>query len=243
MTPEKGRRARRRLPSRDQHETGFTAILSALVSRVPAALGVALVDRGGETVDYAGCIAPFDVRVAAAHWRIVVDEAQAQRSFQGLRWLSVRAGRRGYVARVLPQGYTLVVVLESTGATDGWHRGVAACASALAEEAGWTWSGPASPEWSFARVSCDERGRPLSVQVGAEHRAIEVLGAVHGSSGLARFERGWRVRVAGGVEATLIREPGGSWYTDEPLHVDVAPPPLRAIGAKPPRNTLTRRRR
>jgi hypothetical protein len=46
-------------------------------------------------------------------------------------------------------------------------------------------------------------------------RPLEILGSLAG--GLAKRERGWRVRVDSGVEATLVREPGGAWYADEPI--------------------------
>ena len=36
------------------------------------------------------------------------------------------------------------------------------------------------------------------------------------AGGLSRFDRGWRVRM-GDAEATLVREPSGHWYLDEPL--------------------------
>ncbi len=235
LIPEEGRRTRRKASSRDQAETAFTGLLSALLSRIPAALGAALVDRDGETVDYAGSLAPFEVRVASAHWRIVVDEASARPPLEGLSWLSVRAAHRSYVARVLPHGYALVLVLESAGATEGWQRAVAACAFELADEAGWTWAGMAKPEWSFVRAASDDRGRPLSVQVGDRGHAVEVLGAVKASSVLARFERGWRVRFDTGIEATLVREPGGAWYTDEPIDP--------ADYLDPSKNTLTGGRR
>jgi hypothetical protein len=63
-------------------------------------------------------------------------------------------------------------------------------------------------------VVTDARGRPAALGSPPNVRAIDVLGAV--VSGLERRERGWRVRVADGIDATLVREAGGNWYLDEP---------------------------
>jgi hypothetical protein len=205
---------RRAAVARDQHESAFAAILGGLVGRVPGALAAAFVDRQGETVDYAGRIDPYAVRLAAAHWRIVLDEVNAQRSLRSARWLALRAGRASYILHELPDGYALVVVLTRAAGFSGWRRAVSACVEALGQEAGWTSSGRS---WFPVQVIADQRRRPSSLRPapGARPRPIEVLGAVAG--GLARRERGWRVRFDTGVEATLVREPGGVWYSDEPI--------------------------
>jgi hypothetical protein len=208
-------RPRRRVAvARDQHESAFAAILGDLVARVPGALAAAFVDRQGETVDYAGQIDPFDVRLAAAHWRIVLDEVNRQRSLRSTRWLALRAGRASYILQELPDDYALVVVLTRAAGFSGWRRAVSACVQALGQEAGWSSSGRS---WFPVQVNADPRRRPSSLcsAPGARLRPIEVLGAVAG--GLARRERAWRVRFDTGVEATLVREPGGLWYSDEPL--------------------------
>jgi len=208
-------RPRRRVAvARDQHESAFAAILSDLVARVPGARAAAFVDRQGETVDYAGRIAPFDVRLAAAHWRIVLDDINRQGSLRSTRWLALRAGRASYILQELPNDYALVVVLTRAAGFSGWRRAVSACVQALGQEAGWTSTGQS---WFPVQVIADQRRRPSTLfsAPGARPRPIEVLGAVAG--GLARRERGWRVRFDTGVEATLVREPGGLWYSDEPL--------------------------
>jgi hypothetical protein len=210
--PRTGRRA---AVARDQHESAFASILAGLVRRVPGARAAALVDRQGETVDYSGGLDPFSMRLAAAHWRIVLDEVNSQPTFRPVRWLALRAGRASYLVHELPEEYALIVVLARAAGFFGWRRAVAACAHALGHEAGWSFSGV---PWFPVQVTADERRRPCSLRpVGpsARPRPIEILGAVHG--GLARRERGWRVRFDTGVEATLVREPGGVWYSDEPL--------------------------
>ena len=95
-------RARPLAAARDQHESAFATILADLVRRVPGARGAALVDRDGETVDYSGRLDPFAMRLAAAHWRIVLDELRAQRFFRSVRWLALRARRTSYLVHELP---------------------------------------------------------------------------------------------------------------------------------------------
>ena len=57
-----------------QKRTGFTACLETLVETSAGCLGAVLVDGEGETVDYAGRLAPYDVKLAAAHFQIVLRE-------------------------------------------------------------------------------------------------------------------------------------------------------------------------
>jgi hypothetical protein len=198
---------------RDQRESAFTSILAGLLQRVPGARAAALVDRDGETVDYAGEMDTYAVRLAAAHWRLVLDELGRQDSFRSVRWVVLRAHRTSFLVHDLPEEYALVLVLARAAGFSGWGRAVAACARALGDEAGWTWVGL---PWFPAQVTADGRGRPLSVRVlGGRVCAIQILGSMRG--GLGRSERGWRVRFDTGVEATLVREPGGVWYTDEPI--------------------------
>jgi hypothetical protein len=208
------RRSKRHLPAvpRDQRDSAFTSILAGLVDRVPGARAAALVDRDGETVDYWGELDSFALRLAAAHWRLVLDELGRQHSFQTVRWLVWRGSGVGYLVHELPEEYALVVVLARAAGFFGWRRAIASCARALGDEAGWDWVGL---RWFPAEVTADERRRPSWVRVGDRSYAVEILGAI--ASGLARRERGWRVRFASGVEATLVREPGGVWYCDEPL--------------------------
>jgi hypothetical protein len=56
------------LAVRDQAVSEFSGTLMRLCDAT-AAFGAALVDAEGETVDYAGSLSPFEIRVAAAEWR------------------------------------------------------------------------------------------------------------------------------------------------------------------------------
>jgi hypothetical protein len=198
--------------------------LDALVARIPGARAAVLVDCLGETVDYAGSEDPFNLRLAAAHWRIVLDEADGQSSLRGLKWFAVRAARRSYLVCALPDGYALVVALSRAAGFVGWQRAVSTCVRALGEEAGLRWVGAPSAAWFPVEVLCDARRRPCAVRIAGRIHPLEILGTLvrqaHGESkrGVgARREHGWRVRLDTGVEATLVREPGGAWYADEPI--------------------------
>ena len=75
-------RHRRSATVRDQAPSGFSQALQRLCDSANA-LSAALVDSIGETVDYAGVLDPYETRVAAAEWGIVVDTL---RSASSLNW-------------------------------------------------------------------------------------------------------------------------------------------------------------
>jgi hypothetical protein len=204
------RGGRRSIAPRDQRESAFAAILDDLVGRVPGARAAALVDRSGETVDYAGRGSPYELRVAAAHFRIVLDQARAQRSLARVESLMVRATQASFFVRALPDGYALVLWLSRGAGFRGLARAIPACARSLAEEAGWD---PEPTPWRGVDVLVDDRGRPRAVRARGAEIAIEILGRFRAS--LPQHERAWRVRVQTGVELTLVRESGGFWYADE----------------------------
>jgi hypothetical protein len=200
----------RRPPPRDQHESAFAAILADLVLRVPGARCAALVDRDGETVDYAGGGNPYAMRVAAAHLRIVFDEAVGQPSLSATRSFLVRASRASFALHALPEGYALAITLSRGAGFRGLMRAVPVCIRRLADEAGW--KAAASP-WYPLDVLLDERGTPQAVRpvrplggpsateappLAAAPSAegafpLEVLGRFRAA--LPEHERAWRVRT------------------------------------------------
>lgn len=196
---------------RDQAESAFAGILADLVSRTPGARAAALVDVDGETVDYACGTDPFDVRLAAAHLRIVLGDLQRHRD--DAQAVALRCATRSYLVRALPHGYALVLVLTCGSSRVALARGLPLSVSRLCTEAGW--AAPPRLYWYPIEVEVDERGRPIRLRTSGEFAAqVEILGTIAG--GLARFERGWRVRLAG-REATVVREPSGHWYIDDSL--------------------------
>ena len=194
-------------PARDMEATAFSSILGDLLRRVPGAYAAALVDGEGETVDYAGVADPFDLRVVAAHVQLLVQHLGTG-PLGSPRWVVIGGQKRGIVARVLPDGYALSLLLRRRAAFSASRRALAACESALASEAGWRV--PPGTAWYAIDVESDRRGRPKSI--GKRRVAVEVLGAVVGLRGR---ERGFRVRTDEGTELTLIREPPSWWYADE----------------------------
>lgn len=200
-------------PRRDQQESAFNRILETLVRAQPSARAAALFDAEGETVDYAGRLDPFDVKVAAAHWQIVLaalPETLAPRS------ISIRARATGFVLRPLDEGYALVLILHPLATFAVSTRALVAADLALREEAGLRRL-ELPQAWYPIQVepAAHDRRRPSRVLVDRAWHDLEVLGAL---VGLARRERGFRVRLAtSGAELMLVREPSGAWYVDEPL--------------------------
>ncbi len=219
------RHTRRVPPSRDQDVTAFTAILARLLDRLPGASAAALVDQEGEAVDYAGFLKPFDMKLVAAHFRVVIDELRERPALRSATYLLLRTKRSSYQVHVLPEGYALVVVLARAAGFSPWRRAISACSLELAREAAWPHRGLLGVHrWYAARVAIDERRRPAALLLGSRPYAIEVLGAVATPS--PSRERGWRIRVESGVETTLVREAGGAWYVDDPAALE--PPLARA---------------
>jgi hypothetical protein len=217
--------------ARDADASAFTPILAELVARSPGAFGAALVDPEGECVDYAGRHGAFDLRIAAAHWEIVMRELR--RTFHAVRsradlgtaqTLLVRAQRRSFVVHALPDGYVLLLLLSRRAGFQAPARAFAVCERALASEAGWR--APASPAWFVLDVTASDEGRPTALRDSAGEHPLEIVGRLALPS-LGARERGWRVRLENGAELTLVCEPGNHWYGDEPRD-SVLPPPPRA---------------
>jgi hypothetical protein len=200
---------------REQAQTAFTPILENLLRIAPGAVGVAVVDPIGETVDYAGRVPPFDIKVAAAHFRLILDVVQSR----GIGVLGmplqihVRTNVRGYAIRPLLDGYALVVLL-ARGVFTISARAMAIAERGLCREAGWSAPALAFPVWHSVEVEASAPGhRPVSLRAGAAWEGVTVLGTV---VGLGR-DRGYRVRLSSGAELTLVREPLGHWFMDEPI--------------------------
>lgn len=201
-------------PPRDQETTSFTDILRRLLRAAPGARAAALVDFEGETVDYAGVLEPFELRVAAAHWQIVL--AQLGNSLGAVRQIIVRTRARSYVVRRLYASYALVVVLYRHAAFAVSRRALQEADARLCAEAGWPL--PDASFWFSLDVETDpsDPARPLRVNAGDGWQPVEVIGCLMDLSGR---ERGYRVRLECGLEIMLIREGLGRWFIDE--HIDV----------------------
>lgn len=212
-----------------QSPSAFRLTLSALVERVRGARGAALVDVEGETVDYAVRGDAFLLRVAAAHLRIVLEEARRQAVFRDVRFVILRGGRARFVVYALPEGYAVVLCLSAgMDLVQHCQRPLSDCALRLASEAGWSVRG--MEPWRSADVRSTERGRPTGIQFGGVFEPVDIIGQL--VAGLRSGERGWRVRLRTGLEATVVRERSGHWYADEALeNPGELLPPARPLDA------------
>lgn len=220
------RRRNRRPSERVQLVTPFTRILEQLVNACPGALGAAFVDAEGETVDYAGVIDSFTIKVAAAHLRILLHEIAGLPALGGTtaRDLMLRGHRRTFFIRAVSEGYAVVLLL-CRGACSVSERALQVAERRLTMEASLPPRKARRDQtvWYPADVetSARDRRRPQAVRLGTSWETLDtVLGAV---AGLPRREVGYRVRLRSGAELTLIREPGAHWYTDEPAAELLAP--------------------
>jgi hypothetical protein len=211
---------RRAIAVRDQHASAFGAALLRLCDST-GAVGAALVDAEGETVDYAGSLSPFDIKVAAAECVILLAllrEAKTapMRETQGLL---VRAANKSFFVQSLADGYAIVLELlrHAFGVSP---RAVQEAVRELCGEAGL--AVPAALEsqkerWCRVDVRCDDVSpkRPRAIWLAGGWTPLEVLG--RWTAGLGSREIGFRARLANGAELTLVREPLGRWYSDAAL--------------------------
>lgn len=209
------RAARRREGRRDQTPSAFTIILDRLLRSVAGARGAAMVDQEGETVDYAGIFDAFDIKVAAAHWQLVIGEIDGETRLGPVQQLVVRARKQSYVIRRIDPSYLLVIVLHPRAAFAASARAVEEAERLLCAEAEFD-APKATLRWYGVdvRASKAARSRPLSVRVAERWEPVEVIGAI---VGLGPREKGFRVRLGGGVELLLVRERFGAWFADEQL--------------------------
>ena len=103
-------RPKRASGTRDQDATPFGAVLLRLCDST-GALAAALVDQEGETVDYAGTVEPFEIRVAAAEWRLVLRALGSSLvpGWAETNQIIVRARQRSFAVVALPEGYAIVL--------------------------------------------------------------------------------------------------------------------------------------
>lgn len=209
-----GRAARSVAQPRDQDKSTFTTILERLVRATPGASGAALVDQWGETVDYAGVIDPFDLKVCAAHWQIVFTQID-QVKLGGVHQIIVRARARSYLLRQVNPEYSVVLVLHRHAAFAPSERALQEAQQRLSIEAGWP-TATIPVRWFGVEVEPepDDRTRPARLRGTQGWQPVEVMGCM---VGLRPREKGFRVRLPSGAEMMLVRERLGRWFADEPV--------------------------
>jgi len=202
---------------RDQEASPFSAILRRLCEGC-SAHAAALVDKEGETVDYAGRISPYEIRVAAAEMRLVLAftrDAEVP-GFREVSEIRVRTAHRSYAIVGLGDGYAIVLELVrhcfSLSA-----RALLQAVRELESEAGIeSVLGRGQTRWSRVQVrpSATDARRPDAVWLDGAWQSVTVLGRYR-SGDLARREHGYLTRLANGAECSLVREPLGFWYADD----------------------------
>lgn len=208
---------------RDQGLSVFSAILQRLCESTDA-LAAALVDAEGETVDYAGRVDPFDLRVAAAELRLVLKLLETRSGKGASSWAPpsdflVRAARRSYALSAFSEGYALVLVLPRHAFRVS-RRALAEAAVELESEAGLTRPGATKERLRWTRVevrplSSDAR-RPEAVWHEGEWQPVTILGRVPARD-LDALETGFLARATNGQERLLVREPLGKWFAGDPV--------------------------
>ena len=202
---------------RDQDASPFSAILWRLCEGC-SAHAAALVDKEGETVDYAGRISPYEIRVAAAELRLVLAFTRSAQvpGFPQINEIRIRTGRRSYAVVALGDGYAIVLELVRHSFTVS-PRAVLQATRELESEAGIaSVLLPGGTRWSRVevRASASDARRPDAVWLNGAWEAVTVLGRYR-SGDLARRERGYLARLASGAEFSLVREPLGVWFVDD----------------------------
>jgi hypothetical protein len=198
---------------RDQHATPFAEILRDLCLALGAKCA-ALVDFEGETVDYGGEGDPFDIRIIAAEWRLIMQRLNEGVLLGSTQEMIVRARKKSFLVLALPQGYALVIELGRRASTAS-ERALCHASKRLCHEAGFGETSSTVGDWTSVMVQ-EEPGdsrRPLSLYLGDEHQAVTILGRISLPQG--ENEHGFRVRLSSGEERTLVREPFGHWYIEE----------------------------
>jgi hypothetical protein len=200
---------------RDQTPSSFAPTLGRLCSSA-GVVGAALVDADGEAVDYAGRVSPFDIRVAAAEWRIILTRLGrcTHSPWRETRQVMIRGVNKSFGAVLLPDGYALVLQLLPRCFRIS-PRALSEAVREICENAGLDDAVKATAQWM--RVQVNEapgpQRRPRSVWVNRKWLPVEVLGRWVGPD-LLPNEIGYHVRLLGGAEVTLVREPLAQWFAD-----------------------------
>lgn len=208
---------RRQGAARDQSDSAFSAILGRLCDDC-GALAAALVDSEGEAVDYAGLLDPYEIKVAAAEWRIVLGVVRGARvpGFRSVSGITVRARNRSYLIEAMPDGYAIALRLPRH-CFNVSRRALNQAVRELGREAGIQLPETRTQiDWARVQVRIPEGAsgrRPDAIWMGDGWSPITILGRYQARD-LSRSELGYLTRLATGAEVFLVREPLGVWFID-----------------------------
>lgn len=210
-----------------QVRSAFTPILETLCESCAGCVAVGLVDEEGESVDHAtppgtredAAMIAYDIKLAGAHWQIVMRQAAEQPNLGGVGQLSIQTDAFDYVVRQLFAGYVLILICRPGGVARVSDRALRQVEVELAREAGWPIPGPDRPYWRRLRVQLGPEGRPaaLSFLVNGRdgvrsHTPWKTNFRLLEEQNHPGFERSFRLGLPSGVELDLVREPTGYWY-------------------------------
>lgn len=201
---------------RDQAASTISAILMRLCDST-GAHAVALVDGEGETVDYAGRLSPFDTRLAAAEWRLVLTLLESSRTgaLCSTQELAIRAKERSYVAFALSDGYALLLVLPRFMFSVS-RRALIEASHELEQETNLKAPIGKAEHWQRVEVrTTAPNQRPDAVWYEGGWRPLTIFGRLQ-SRDLARRETGYFTRLPNGDDLLLVREPLGRWFAARP---------------------------
>lgn len=208
----------RRGATRDQSDSPFSAILARLCDD-SGALAAALVDAEGETVDYAGLLSPYEIKVAAAEWRIVLSVVHQSRlpGFHHVSGVTVRGQGRSFLIESMADGYAIAMCLPRHGFNVS-RRALAQAVRELGHEAGLAVPETRSQSnWARVQVRTPSSSRllrrPDAIWLQGEWSPLTILGRYQARD-LSRSELGYLARLASGAEVFLVREPLGVWFID-----------------------------
>ena len=206
-------RPRKQPEERDQDPGPFSNILDELCRRT-GARAAAFVDAEGETVDYGGVLAPFDVRVLAAELRLLQQHVNRTEVLRTAHEIVIRARQKSFLLQVLPDGYALALELPRY-ASKVSERALSLGVHRLCAEAGFDPPSRFSGGWREIEVQELPGGshRPTAAFVDGVQASLIVLGRLTRSA--MASEMGFRVRLGTGQEGNLVREPLGRWYLEE----------------------------
>jgi hypothetical protein len=220
--PTSRRHARRRSTRSSDHQDAspFAALLEDLLDAMPYVRGAAIVDFEGETVDLAGEVDTFEMKVAAATMQLTLADLRAQPVHGGVLELRLATTRQGCVVRVLDDSYSLVLVARPLATFVLSERVLLEAEHRIRIEAGLPARAPL--QWHRTEVDLDARHRPTRIRAAASlldteppaWLLVEVLGAVVDSPAAPRA---YRVRLESGAELTLEREGRALWFVDAPI--------------------------
>jgi hypothetical protein len=126
----------------------------------------------------------------------------------------IRGVNKSFGIVLLPEGYALVLQLLPRCFRIS-PRALSEAVREICENAGLDVSVKPPAQWMRVQVneSPAPQRRPRSVWVNRKWLPVEVLGRWVGSD-LLPNEIGYRVRLLGGAEITLVREPLAQWFAD-----------------------------